>query len=78
MTESETIERADLSPVEAWSQRVRKVGGYIQLAFAGSAGGSHRVAHTVDRRGRFPIRRTDPPEFPRRGSSRSPVRSQPR
>ena len=25
---------ADLSPVEAWSQRVRRVGGFIQLAFA--------------------------------------------
>ena len=34
MTKSETAERTDLSPVEAWSQRVRKVGGYIQLAFA--------------------------------------------
>ena len=34
MTKSGTIERNDLSPVEAWSQRVRKVGGYIQLAFA--------------------------------------------
>ena len=34
MTRSGTIERTDLSPVEAWSQRVRKVGGYIQLAFA--------------------------------------------
>lgn len=26
--------RTDLSPVEAWSQRVRRVGGFIQLAFA--------------------------------------------
>ena len=34
MTRSGTVERTDLSPVEAWSQRVRKVGGYIQLAFA--------------------------------------------
>jgi len=24
----------ELSPAAAWSQRVRKVGGYIQLAFA--------------------------------------------
>ena len=34
MTKSETSERTDLSPVEAWSQRVRRVGGFIQLAFA--------------------------------------------
>ena len=27
-------ERTDLTPVEAWSQRVRRVGGFIQLAFA--------------------------------------------
>ena len=34
MTKSGTSERTDLSPVEAWSQRVRRVGGFIQLAFA--------------------------------------------
>ena len=34
MTKSETTERTDLSPVEAWSQRVKRVGGFIQLAFA--------------------------------------------
>lgn len=34
MTKSESPERTDLSPVEAWSQRVRRVGGFIQLAFA--------------------------------------------
>ncbi len=34
MTTSETTERTDLSPVEAWSQRVKRVGGFIQLAFA--------------------------------------------
>ena len=34
MTEFETTDRTDLSPVEAWSQRVRRVGGFIQLAFA--------------------------------------------
>jgi hypothetical protein len=34
MTKSEISERTDLSPVEAWSQRVRRVGGFIQLAFA--------------------------------------------
>ena len=34
MTTSDTTERTDLTPVEAWSQRVRKVGGFIQLAFA--------------------------------------------
>jgi len=34
MTEVQKLERTDLSPVEAWSQRVRKVGGFIQLAFA--------------------------------------------
>jgi hypothetical protein len=33
MTHSRT-ERTDLTPVEAWSQRVRRVGGFIQLAFA--------------------------------------------
>jgi hypothetical protein len=27
-------ERTDLTPIEAWSQRVRRVGGFIQLAFA--------------------------------------------
>jgi hypothetical protein len=27
-------EGTDLTPVEAWSQRVRRVGGFIQLAFA--------------------------------------------
>jgi len=30
----DTTERTDLSPVEAWSQRVKRVGGFIQLAFA--------------------------------------------
>ncbi len=34
MTSPITAERTDLSPVEAWSQRVRRVGGFIQLAFA--------------------------------------------
>jgi len=34
MTKSETLKGADLSPVEAWSQRVKRVGGFIQLAFA--------------------------------------------
>jgi hypothetical protein len=34
MSKSETTERTDLSPVEAWSQRVKRVGGFIQLAFA--------------------------------------------
>jgi hypothetical protein len=34
MTHVKTVERTDLSPVEAWSQRVRRVGGFIQLAFA--------------------------------------------
>ena len=34
MTKVEKLERTDLSAVEAWSQRVRKVGGFIQLAFA--------------------------------------------
>ena len=34
MIRSITAERTDLSPVEAWSQRVRRVGGFIQLAFA--------------------------------------------
>jgi hypothetical protein len=34
MTGQGNPERADLSPAEAWSQRVRKVGGFIQLAFA--------------------------------------------
>jgi len=33
MTKLDT-ERTDLGPVEAWSQRVRRVGGFIQLAFA--------------------------------------------
>jgi hypothetical protein len=33
MTPSETAK--DLSPAAAWSQRVRRVGGLIQLAFAG-------------------------------------------
>jgi len=28
------VERTDLSATEAWSQRVRRVGGFIQLAFA--------------------------------------------
>ena len=35
MTKLGIPERTDLSPVEAWSQRVRRVGGFIQLAFAG-------------------------------------------
>ena len=35
MTVSETPNAADLSPAAAWSQRVRRVGGFIQLAFAG-------------------------------------------
>ena len=34
MTKPRTKERTDLSPVEAWSQRVKRVGGFIQLAFA--------------------------------------------
>jgi hypothetical protein len=34
MTAPEGSTRAELSPVAAWSQRVRRVGGYIQLAFA--------------------------------------------
>ncbi len=34
MTKVDKLERTDLSPVEAWSQRIRKVGGFIQLAFA--------------------------------------------
>ena len=34
MTKSEAMERTDLSPAEAWSQRVKRVGGFIQLAFA--------------------------------------------
>ena len=34
MTKSETSKGTDLSPVEAWSQRVKRVGGFIQLAFA--------------------------------------------
>lgn len=34
MTEAGAMERTDLSPVEAWSQRVRRVGGFIQLAFS--------------------------------------------
>lgn len=34
VTRSTATERTDLSPVEAWSQRVLRVGGFIQLAFA--------------------------------------------
>ncbi len=34
MTIASTPEAVDLSPVIAWSHRVRKVGGYIQLGFA--------------------------------------------
>ncbi len=34
MTTSHAPERSDLTPEEAWSQRVRRVGGFIQLAFA--------------------------------------------
>ena len=34
MTTSEVLPRAELSPAVAWSQRVRRVGGFIQLAFA--------------------------------------------
>jgi hypothetical protein len=34
VTEPGIPERTDLSPAEAWSQRVRRVGGFIQLAFA--------------------------------------------
>ena len=34
MTKTQTALRTDLSPIEAWSQRVRRVGGFIQLAFA--------------------------------------------
>ena len=34
MTKVKATERTDLSPVEAWSQRVKRVGGFIQLAFA--------------------------------------------
>jgi hypothetical protein len=35
VTVSETPKAADLDPTTAWSQRVRRVGGFIQLAFAG-------------------------------------------
>jgi hypothetical protein len=31
---SATTERSELTPTTAWSQRVRRVGGFIQLAFA--------------------------------------------
>ncbi len=34
MTDSKTTQRTDLGPVEAWSQRVKRIGGFIQLAFA--------------------------------------------
>lgn len=34
MTTVEEVEATRISPVAAWSRRVRKVGGYIQLAFA--------------------------------------------
>ncbi len=34
MTISQESQLSELSPVVAWSHRVRKVGGYIQLAFA--------------------------------------------
>jgi len=34
MKTSEVLPRAELSPVQAWSERVRRVGGFIQLAFA--------------------------------------------
>jgi hypothetical protein len=34
VTGSVTPEQPDLSPSEAWSQRVRRIGGFIQLAFA--------------------------------------------
>lgn len=34
MTKVEKRGGTDLSPVDAWSQRIRKVGGFIQLAFA--------------------------------------------
>ena len=34
MSKTLAPERADLSPTAAWSQRIRRVGGYIQLAFA--------------------------------------------
>lgn len=34
MTDTATPDTAALAPVVAWSRRVRKVGGYIQLAFA--------------------------------------------
>jgi hypothetical protein len=34
MTSLGHTERTDLSPTEAWSQRVRRVGGFIQLGFA--------------------------------------------
>jgi hypothetical protein len=34
MTAPKVSTRAELSPAVAWSQRVRRVGGYIQLAFA--------------------------------------------
>jgi hypothetical protein len=34
MTSSQLATPAELSPTTAWSQRVRKVGGFIQLAFA--------------------------------------------
>ena len=30
----QSLAGGELSPAAAWSQRVRKVGGYIQLAFA--------------------------------------------
>ncbi|MCW2526495.1 MAG: hypothetical protein JWM76_1355 [Pseudonocardiales bacterium] len=34
MTATRALTPAELSPTVAWSQRVRKVGGFIQLAFA--------------------------------------------
>jgi hypothetical protein len=34
MSKTLAPERTDLSPTAAWSQRIRRVGGYIQLAFA--------------------------------------------
>lgn len=55
MTATGTTDPIDLSPTEAWSRRVRKVGGYIQLGFAAfwltrgglSVGGATGVALAV-------------------------------
>ncbi len=53
MTTMKTPERTDLSPVEAWSQRVRRVGGFIQLAFA--AFWLVRGAYTLHGQARSPL-----------------------